>query len=126
MNAEKKFGYFFTLLFLATPLALAKVINLELIILCLIISCFFLVITIFNFKILYLLNNNWMRLSVLISKISNPLILGFLFFGILTPYAIALKIFRRDELRLRKSETKSFWIVSEKVEFDSSFFKNQF
>ena len=67
-----------------------------------------------------------MKLSVLISKINNPLIMGLLFFGFLTPFALLLKAFKRDELRLKPVKSQSFWIASEKVKYDLSFFKNQF
>jgi len=123
---EKKFGYFFTILFLITSIFLLKNDKLKFFYLSLMMSCFFMFITIFNLKLLYWLNNYWMKLSVLISKINNPLIMALLFFGILTPFALLLRVFRRDELRLKRLESKSFWILSERTKYDLAFFKNQF
>jgi hypothetical protein len=126
LQSEKKFGYFFAVLFLIVSIFVLKSGNLNIFYLCLIVSCFFLMITIFNIQILYWLNKYWMKLSVLISKINNPLIMGLLFFGFLTPFALLLKAFKRDELRLKPVKSQSFWIASEKVKYDLSFFKNQF
>jgi len=67
----------------------------------------------------------WIKLSVILSKIISPIILGIIFFFILTPVSIGLRVFGRDELKIKKSKKKSFWLEkSIRIKGDS--FNNQF
>lgn len=57
------------------------------------------------------LNVLWMKLALLISKITNPLVTGLLFFLVFTPFAILFRLMGRDALRLRKDPAApTYWI----------------
>ncbi len=57
------------------------------------------------------LNRLWFRFGLLLNKITNPLIMGLLFYGLMTPYAYVLRWLGKDLLRLRFDPTaESYWI----------------
>ncbi len=72
------------------------------------------------------LNNYWYRLGILIGRIGNPVVLGILYFFILTPIALIQKTLFRDELRLRKVNTASYWVIREEQKLSPQSFKRQF
>ena len=89
------------------------------------ISLFFLVASIFDLKLLGVLNKGWIKLSDLLGKIVSPIILGLIFFLLITPLALILKLFGRDVLKLRRINAKTYW--SKPIsELDPESFKNQF
>ena len=58
------------------------------------------------------LNRLWFKFGMLLHAIVNPLIMGMIFFGLLTPTAFVMRVFRRDALRLhRQPNAPSYWIV---------------
>ena len=88
-------------------------------------SIIFLFITLFNADILLPLNKLWFKFGVFLGKIVNPVVMGLIFFGIFTPIAVFMRVFRRDELRIKMNEKSSYWILrKEMIKSDS--FKNQF
>ncbi len=57
------------------------------------------------------LNRAWFALGLALARVVNPLVLGVLFFVLVTPYAIVLRLMRRDALRLRLDPGRdSYWI----------------
>ena len=54
-----------------------------------------------------------MRIGFVLGMIINPIVMAFIFFGLITPYSIVMRIIGRDELRLRKTTNKSYWIFRE-------------
>lgn len=57
------------------------------------------------------LNRLWFRFGLLLHKIVNPLVMGFLFFLTVTPIAMLMRIFSKRPLDLRfKDEATSYWI----------------
>ena len=71
-------------------------------------------------------NKAWFRFGQLLGKVVSPIVLGCIFFGILTPLAFVLRVFGRDELRLQRSPIESYWIERESTDQPSDSFKNQF
>jgi hypothetical protein len=65
--------------------------------------------TIVNAHVLLPLNKLWVRLGQLIGAIISPIVLGIIFFGIVSPYALVMRLFGRDELRLKLGKQKSYW-----------------
>lgn len=57
------------------------------------------------------LNRAWMGLGSLLHRVVSPIVLGVMYFGLVTPYGLVMRIFRDDPLR-RKFEpgAKSYWI----------------
>jgi hypothetical protein len=56
-------------------------------------------------------NRLWMRLALLLSRIMNPLVTGLLFFVVITPIALFLRMLGKDSLRLKTSHGSSYWII---------------
>ena len=83
----------------------------------------FLVLGIMNSKILTPLNKIWFKFGVFLGKIVSPLIMVIIYFFVVTPIGLMLKVFKKDVLRLKFNKNKSYWI--EKTEPKSKM-KNQF
>ena len=72
------------------------------------------------------LNRAWFTLGLVLGKIVSPIVLGAMFFLVITPVAIVTRIFGRDELRLRKRSTNSYWVRREPPGPQPESFKRQF
>jgi len=89
----------------------------------LIVSFIFLILGLINSKILSPLNKIWFRFGILLGKIVSPLVMGVIFFLVVTPIGILMKILGKDLLNLKFNNNKSYWI--KKTEPKSKM-KNQF
>ena len=89
----------------------------------LIISLIFLVLGLINSKLLTPLNKIWFKFGIILGKIISPMIMGIIFFFVVTPIGILMRIFKKDLLNLKVNNDKSYWI--EKTEPKSKM-KNQF
>tara|TARA_B100000579_G_scaffold77150_1_gene59759 strand:+ start:1229 stop:1627 length:399 start_codon:yes stop_codon:yes gene_type:complete len=122
ISSNRSFGIVFFIVFLL--IALYPLLNDENIrIWSLIISLIFLVLGIFNSKILSPLNKTWFKFGIFIGKIVSPIIMGIIFFAVVTPTSIIMKIFKKDLLNLKSNKNKSYWINKTDVK---SKMKNQF
>ena len=119
---NKSFGYLFSAIFFL--IFLYQYINSSYINwIFIIISIIFLILGIVNSNILTPLKILWIKLGFFLGKIISPIILGFIFYFIVTPIALLLKIFRKDVLRLKKNKTSTYWIEKSKIKSEM---KNQF
>jgi hypothetical protein len=66
--------------------------------------------TIFVPKVLTPFDKAWMRLGEIMGTVVNPLVLGAIFFLLLTPFALVTRVFGRDELRLKKTNRITYWV----------------
>jgi len=58
------------------------------------------------------LNRLWTKLGLLLGKVVSPIALGILFYGVLTPVALLMRLARKDPLRLKLDhQADSYWIV---------------
>ena len=58
----------------------------------------------------------WMRLALLLNRITTPIIMGALFFLLFTPVGLLMRIFRKDAMARRFDEgASSYRIVSNKA-----------
>jgi hypothetical protein len=71
-------------------------------------------------------NRLWFQLGLLLGRIVSPLVLGLIFFGILTPVSLVTRLFGRDELRLKKEVRDTYWIVRSPPGPEKDSFTNQF
>ena len=71
-------------------------------------------------------NKGWMKLGELMGKVVSPLVLGVIFFVLITPIALISKLFGRDELLLKRANTSSYWINRMPPGPAGDSFKNQF
>ena len=109
LPSNKKFGFFFTFVFLVATVYFFFT---DLILLSqglAIITVSFLLITILNPRLLLPFNKLWMRFGFLLSMIISPIVLGLIFFGLFTPYGLVMRLFGRDELRIRINNMKTYW-----------------
>ena len=87
------------------------------------ISLIFLVLGLLNSKILTPLNKLWFKFGIFLSKIISPLIMGIIFFLVVTPIGLIMRIFGKDLLNLKYNKNQSYWIEKNGPE---SRMKNQF
>ena len=89
----------------------------------LIISIIFLILGLINSKLLLPLNKVWFKFGLLLGSVISPIVMGIIFFLVVTPIALILRAIGKDVLNLKKNNNKTYWI--EKTEQKSSM-KNQF
>tara|TARA_Y100000590_G_scaffold284992_1_gene320761 strand:+ start:1386 stop:1769 length:384 start_codon:yes stop_codon:yes gene_type:complete len=87
------------------------------------IATLFFVLGLLNSKILTPLNKIWFRFGLIIGKIVSPIVMGIIFFLVITPISFLIKIMKKDLLNLKNNNKKSYWI--EKTTPKSKM-KNQF
>ena len=126
LPSNKKFGLFLSFVFLcfAIYLYINEYFITALIVLLLLLTL--LLISIISPKILEPINKLWMIIGLLLGKIFNPIILGIIFFMILTPMSIIMRLSGRDALMIKNKNRASFWKKRDINEFSSSSFENQF
>jgi hypothetical protein len=88
-----------------------------------IISLIFLILGILNSKILNPLNRLWFKFGIFLGKIISPLVMGVIFFLVVTPIGLLMRLLNKDLLNLKFKNNSSYWI--EKTEPKSKM-KNQF
>ena len=71
-------------------------------------------------------NKLWMMLGVFLGKIISPIVIGIIFFGLFTPISLFMKLFRRDELRLKLKPSKTHWKIRNEGNSQVDAFKHQF
>ena len=76
----------------------------------LIISLIFLILGLLNSIILAPLNKIWFKFGILLGKIVSPLIMGIIFFLVVTPIGLIMRLFGKDVLNLKYNNNKSYWI----------------
>ena len=121
-SSNKSFGLVFFIVFLIIAIyPIFK--NGDIRIWSLIISFVFLILGLINSKILTPLNKMWFKLGLLLGKIVSPLIMLFIFFFVVTPIGLLMKILKKDLLNLKFNNDKSYWIEKKGPK---SKMKNQF
>ena len=76
----------------------------------LIISLIFLILGLFNSIILSPLNKIWFKFGLFLGKIVSPLIMGIIFFLVVTPIGFTMRLLGKDVLNLKYNKNKSYWI----------------
>ena len=86
-----------------------------------IVSIFFINVTFFSYPA-----KLWISLGDNLGRFFNPIVLGILFFILITPISLITRIFGRDELELKRSRVQSYWVYKNKLKEDSKSFYRQF
>ena len=69
-----------------------------------------LVLSLFAPKLLVFVQTPWMKFASILGKVNGCIILGLVFFGMITPYAIILKIFKGEPLKIKYDIAKdTYW-----------------
>jgi len=122
ISSNKSFGivfFIFFLIFSIYPLTDGGALRVW----SLVISIIFLILGLLNSKILTPLNKLWFKFGILLGTIVSPIVMGIVFFIVVTPISLIMKILGKDILNLKKNKNKSYWI--DKSEPNSKM-KNQF
>ena len=122
IGSNRSFGIVFFVVFLSIGLWPILTDN-QLRIWSIVISLIFLILGVFNSKILTPLNKVWFRFGIFLGNFVAPIIMGIVFFLVVTPTGLIMKLFRKDLIDLRKNNSDTYWI--EKKDIKSSM-KNQF
>ena len=122
MSSNRSFGIVFFVVFLLV--ALYPLFNNEDIrIWSLLVSSVFLIFGLKNSQILTPLNKLWFKFGLLLGKIISPLVMALIFFVVVTPIGLVMRILRKDLLKLKYNKNKSYWIEKKGPK---SKMKNQF
>ena len=122
IGSNRSFGIVFFVVFLSIGLWPILTDN-QLRIWSIVISLIFLILGVFNSKILTPLNKVWFRFGIFLGNFVSPIVMGIVFFLVVTPTGLIMKLFRKDLINLRKNNSDTYWI--EKKDIKSSM-KNQF
>tara|TARA_B100001123_G_C15111417_1_gene947627 strand:+ start:340 stop:723 length:384 start_codon:yes stop_codon:yes gene_type:complete len=109
ISSNRSFGIVFFIVFLLISIyPILKDENIR--IWSLIISIIFLVLGFFNSKYLTPLNRTWFKFGLVLGKIISPIIMGFVFFIVVTPISFIMRILGKDLLNLKYNNNKTYWI----------------
>ena len=127
LPSNRKFGFFFTSVFALLGTYFLKEESNSIAYVMFAITVLFFLTTLIKSDALLSLNKLWMRLGLLLGTIASPIVLGIMFFGLFTPMSLLMKLFRRDELRLKLvADRKSHWKKRNVDDAQTNTFKHQF
>jgi hypothetical protein len=75
-------------------------------------SLVFLIITIIRPNLFTFLNRLWIEFGILLGKIISPIVMGLVFFFVVTPIGILVRILKKDVMGLKRGAS-SYWINRE-------------
>ncbi len=109
LPSNRNFGYVFSVLFLIItiwPLINGGQIRIW----SLIIMIIFFILGTINSKLLHPLNILWFKFGIFLGKIVSPFVMMIIFFGIVTPIGLFMKLLKKDILHLKYNKNSSYWI----------------
>ena len=113
-SSNKSFGILFFIVFLGLglwPITNNNNPNIYLIL----ISIIFLILGLLDSKLLSPLNSFWIKLGEFLGKIIAPIVMAIIYFIILTPISLIVRLFGKDLLGLKfTNQTKTYWIKRKK------------
>jgi len=114
ISSNRSFGLVFFVLFLIValwPLKYEEDIRLW----SLVISIIFFILGVINSKLLTPLNKLWFKFGILLGLIVTPIIMGIVYFVVVTPTGVLMRLLGKDLLRMSKvKNTSTYWIKSDK------------
>ena len=109
IGSNRSFGIVFFVVFLLIALyPLLKESDLR--IWSLLISLIFLALGLLNSNLLTPLNKLWFKFGLFLGKIISPLIMGAIFFIVVTPIGILMRLLKKDLLNLKYDKKESYWV----------------
>ena len=109
ISSNRSFGIVFFIVFLLIALYPLLKDN-DLRIWSLVISFIFLILGLINSKILTPLNRLWFKFGLLLGRFVSPLIMGIIFFIVVTPIGIIMRLLKKDLLNLKYNKKETYWI----------------
>ncbi len=109
ISSNRSFGIvFFVVFLLISVYPLLNVQNLKF--WSLIIAIIFLALGLLNSKILTPLNKIWFKFGLFLGRIVSPIVMSIVFFFVVTPIALIMRILDKDILNLKKNNNNTYWI----------------
>jgi len=109
IGSNKSFGIVFFVVFLLIGIyPILKDGNIR--IWSLVIAIIFLFLSLTKPRILTPLNKVWIKFGLFLGKIVSPIVMGVIFFAVVTPTSFFMKIFGKDLLNLKYNNNKTYWI----------------
>jgi len=114
ISSNRSFGLVFFIVFLTIsiwPLLYDENIRIW----SLFISLIFLILGILNSNFLKPFNKIWFIFGIFLGNIVSPLVMGLVFFLVVTPTGFIMRLFRKDLLNLKKNKDDSYWIEKKNI-----------
>ena len=122
LPTNRNFGFVFCIVFLL--IALWPILNEnDVRIWALTISAVFFILGFFNSNLLLPLNKLWFKFGILLGNIVAPIVMGIVYFFVVTPTGLIMRMLRKDLLNLKKNNKNTYWIDKDN---SNSNLKNQF
>ena len=122
LSSNRSFGIvFFVVFFIIAFYPLIN--NQEIRIWSLLISLIFFILGLINSNFLTPLNKIWTKFGMLLGKILSPLIIFFIFYLVVTPIGLFMRLLKKDLINLKFNSEKSYWIkkTSQKTNMKKQF-----
>ena len=122
ISSNRNFGIVFFVFFLIIsiyPIFFGQEIRLW----SLILSLIFLILGLTKSRILTPLNLLWFKFGILLGRIVSPIVMGLVFFFVVTPIGLIMRGLKKDLLKLKKRKSNTYWINRDQNNTDM---KNQF
>ena len=109
IGSNKSFGIVFFIVFII--ISLYPLLNQEDIrIWSLVIAFIFFILALLNSKILTPLNKIWTRFGLFLGNLISPIVMGIIFFFVVTPIGLLMRLFGKDVLNLKNNKSSTYWI----------------
>ena len=122
MSSNRSFGVVFFLFFLIVSI-FPLLNNGNIKVWSIILAVTFLILGILNSVILTPLNKIWFKFGILLGNVISPIVMGIVFFAVVTPTGLIMRILGKNLLSLKKDNKKSYWVEKSPIK---SKMKNQF
>ena len=117
ISSNRSFGFLFFVVFLIVSLWPLKSQG-DLRLWAFILSLIFLVLGVLNSKFLNPLNKLWYKFGIFLGSIISPIVMGIVFFIVVTPIGLIMRFFGKDVLRINKNKknklVSTYWVNREK------------
>ena len=113
ISSNRSFGILFSIIFAVIAFWPLKSLG-EIRVWSLVVASIFLLLGLINSKLLYPLNFVWVKFGELIGKVVAPLVMALIFFIILTPIGLFLRLIGKDLLNIKLNQNKTYWIKRDK------------
>ena len=113
ISSNKSFGLVFSIVFLIVSL-LPLLNDGNIRIWSMVLATIFFSLALLNSSILNPLNKIWFKFGILLGNFISPIVMGLVFFAVVTPTSLLMRMFGKNLLGLKNSNKKSYWIEKEK------------
>ena len=122
LPSNRNFGIVFSIVFLI--IAIWPILNQnEIRIWSMIISLIFLILGLINSKFLSPLNKAWFKFGLILGSLIAPIVMGIVFFLVVTPTGLIMKALGKDLLGLKRNKNNTYWLEKDN---SNNNLKNQF